>query len=297
MLKEEMIKLARHSFPDLKIKEIQFKNNGWDNDILIINKQIVFRFPKNNKLLVQINDEIKILQQLALKKPLLQVPRYSAVYEKNIFRAVTYSFLMGESLDESLLTNLSSNPDNAMLIGDFLTKLHSINLSVFKGTKLHTIHKLSYWEMLYSSVKNKVFPLLNRDQQNEINEVFVTFLKRCSTLTYKKVLIHGDLSASNMVFDKNNNRISGVIDFTDAQIGDPAFDFAGLYWNFGPKFMKKVLSFYASNESKDYIFKRVSTFYGLQPVFHELLYAVKNNQSFDSRMLQRFSELRNMVND
>lgn len=120
------------------------------------------------------------------------------------------------------------------------------------------------------------------------------FLECFQSHSYKKVIIHGDLTASNIIYSEKKKRVNRIIDFTDAQIGDPAFNFAGLYWSFGPpNFTKDVLlSCYKTLESLDSIFNIVSKFYGLQPVFHELLYAIRNNQKVNwGAALDRFSYL------
>lgn len=296
MLPDEMLTIIKKSIPQLEINEVQKNNNGWDNDILIINNEIVFRFPKSEQLLTKVLDEMQILDHLALKEPIIKIPKYEPVYSDNRLIGVKYDFLNGQSLSEITDCQLNEKPENAKLIGDFLTKLHSIDCSNMNDTTLETIHTLYYWESLYTSVKQEVFPFLNTYQQNEISEVFNSFINNYSTLSYKKTLIHGDLTASNIIYNKTLNRIEGIIDFTDAQFGDPAFDFAGLYWTFGPDFTNEVLSFYSSSESSDSIFKRVSSFYGLQPVFHELLYALKNEQKINwESALDRFFQLKSLL--
>ena len=48
----------------------------------------------------------------------------------------------------------------------------------------------------------------------------------------RRVLIHGDLGAEHVFVD--GDRISGVIDWGDAAIGDPALDHGRLLRDFGP---------------------------------------------------------------
>jgi aminoglycoside 2''-phosphotransferase len=207
-----------------------------------------------------------------------------------------YTFLKGKFLSEYAAKDLSNNPENARVIADFLIKLHSIDISELEGTYLKTIHTLKYWEKLYSSVKSDVFPYLNNQQQDEVNEIFINFINSYPSLSYKKSIIHGDLTTSNIIYNKKINRVDGIVDFTDTQIGDPAFDFAGLYWTFGTDFTKEVLSWYSTSELSDSIFRRVNTFYGLQPVFHELLYAIKNNQKINwESTIERFSYLKTLA--
>jgi aminoglycoside 2''-phosphotransferase len=287
--KEEMIRFVRRTVPKLPIDTSEIKTNGWDNDILIINKQQVFRFPKTDQIIDQIKNECELLEQLARKNPVLQIPRYKMIYEGEVLKAVTYPFLSGEALNEHFF-DVRKNPENAQLLGDFLMKLHQI-----KGSPLPSIHTFRYWQSLFESLRKKVFIALRDEERQTIEDVFTLFLNKYSALSYKKVPIHGDLSASNILIDSAENRIIGIIDFTDAQIGDPAFDFAGIYWNYGPEYTRKVLSFYQIDESIDAMFDRISTFYGLQPVFHELLHSIEKNEPIDRAQLKRFMQLKKLA--
>jgi len=292
MTEEEMLVFVKNNFSDLLINKVRINSNGWDNDILILNEEIVFRFPKSNDLLSKIEDEGKILENLKGKNPLLLIPNYEYLYKNDGLIGVKYSFLEGISLSELSVSNLQGNPFNARGLGDFLTKLHSIAISELSYSNLGTTHSLEYWKSLHMNVEIKIFPFLTLKQQKEINEVFYRFLDEFSELTNKKTIIHGDLTASNIIYNQEKECINGVIDFTDAQIGDPAFDFAGVYWAFGMDFTKDVLECYSSVENKELLLNRVKNFYGLQPVFHELLYAIENNQEIDwETALNKFSAL------
>ncbi|MFT4414350.1 aminoglycoside phosphotransferase family protein [Fredinandcohnia humi] len=291
MTKNEMLRFVKNSFPDLTINDIQVNNRGWDNDILIVNEKIVFRFPKSNNLLSVIVEEGKLLEILRAKEPLLHIPNYGFVYSDNELKGVTYSLIEGKSLNQITIPNLRDNPVNARVIGDFLTKLHSLDVSSREIT-LKTTHTLSYWEDLYSNVTSALYPFINKQQVYDIDHFFTNFIEVFPRLTFKKSVIHGDLTASNIIYNQEKKGISGIIDFTDAQIGDPAFDFAGLYWDFGPDFTKDVLHWYSGNETSNSLYNRVKAFYGLQPVFHELLYAVKNRQQVNwETALEKFSSL------
>ncbi|QHJ71319.1 aminoglycoside phosphotransferase family protein [Planococcus halotolerans] len=292
MTKDEMLVFVENKFPDLPLNKVQTNSIGWDNDILIVNEEIVFRFPKSDELLSKIEDEGKILEILKTQKPLLFLPSYEYLYRNNALKGVKYDFMKGSSLSEFPVSKLRDNPFNAKGIGDFLTKLHSIELSKLHHSNVGTTHSLKYWENLYAMVERDVFPFLASGQQHKISELFSEFLERLPALTNKKTIIHGDLTAANIIYNHEKECINGIIDFTDAQLGDPAFDFAGLYWDFGLEFTKDVLRWYRSTENKEALLNRVKTFYGLQPVFHELLYAVNHNHQINwDTALKKFNRL------
>ncbi|MGP4108565.1 phosphotransferase family protein [Virgibacillus sp. L01] len=282
-MEQELIYFIRKALPKLKIYRYRRNTHGWDNDIIIVNEDTVFRFPKNDKVASRVMSEVLLLKKINRHKPFVTIPDYTMLYEENNkLRCVYYEYIKGQPLEQKLI-----NDRNAMLLGDFLTKLHKMN-----HPKLSTLHTYDYWNGLFISVREKVYPKINGFQQRTITNVFTRFLDTFSTLSYPMTVIHGDLSASNIIC--NEGEVTGIIDFTDAQIGDPAFDFAGFYWEFGPEFTKKVLSYYEGIESKESIFERVESFYGLQPVFHKLLNSVHDDKmvKWDSA-LSRFLKLCN----
>jgi aminoglycoside 2''-phosphotransferase len=279
--KEEYLKFISGEYPDLKINKFQVNDKGWDNDIVIINESLVFRFPKSENVISKVEAEGKLLHLLKKKHPLLQVPDYQYLYKNQMLKCVRYDYLEGRMLGDISMDFIKNNQENARLLADFLTKLHSIDPAEGDTMNLKTLHTFEYWESLHSSVREEIFPYLKDREKDLINSIFRDFLNALPGYSIKKSIIHGDLTASNIIYSEKKGCISAVIDFTDAQLGDPAFDFAGIYWAYGEDFTKEVLSWYQTNESGDALFKRVQSFYGLQPIFHELLHDVRNGKKPD----------------
>jgi aminoglycoside phosphotransferase len=58
------------------------------------------------------------------------------------------------------------------------------------------------------------------------------------------VILHGDLGVSHLLYDPATARLTGVIDFGDLMLGDPARDFLGLRDDFPPVILAEVLEAY-----------------------------------------------------
>lgn len=58
----------------------------------------------------------------------------------------------------------------------------------------------------------------------------------------RRVLAHADLGAEHILEQAGD--ITGVIDWSDAAVTDPALDFARLYRDFGPRFLTQVVDAY-----------------------------------------------------
>ncbi|KOF09815.1 hypothetical protein AC739_12890 [Planococcus glaciei] len=170
-----------------------------------------------------------------------------------------------------------ASEDNARRFGEFLTQLHGVPVR----------HTRLFWEKFYRDIKQLIFPHLYRRTSGHPRHIY--------SETKTRTVIHSDLTASNLLVDVKNKRINGVIDFADAQIDDPAFDFAGIYWNYGATFARMALDHYNGSADRKSLWQRIEKFYGLQPVFHELLRAVKENETVQrDHALDRFKKLKSV---
>jgi aminoglycoside 2''-phosphotransferase len=85
------------------------------------------------------------------------------------------------------------------------------------------------------------------------------------------VLVHGDLCPDHILFDRGAKRITGVIDFGDVRIGDPACDFQ-LREEYGETFWEELLAHYRLPVDESF-FRRLK-FYERRWPFHEILYGL-----------------------
>ena len=297
MEKHEKIQFIRKAIPTIEISHLEENNYGWDNDIFIINHQLVFRFPKTEQISHKIMKEKQVLGLLNKKKPILQLPDYSLFFDEHKKLICTcHKYIDGVPLIGN--SDMMNWDESAKLLADFLTKLHRIQAVDYNKYSISTIHTFDYWNHFYSAIKQEIYPLITLDYQSTIEQLFQRFFNQFTNKAKINCIIHGDLTCSNILFSPNSKLVSGVIDFTDAQISDPAFDFAGFYWDLGADFTMKVLSYYEGTESAHTIFERVKDFYGLQPVFHELLHAVRNRLPIDANeKMQKLIQLQKTGND
>ena len=107
-----------------------------------------------------------------------------------------------------------------------------------------------------------------------------------ATSTFQNTIIHADFTHHHILFNKHNKSISGVIDFGDAQIGDPAFDFAGLYYDFGDEFTTSVYEQYSTliSHHDPLLIHRITTFYQYSPYY--IILFITLSQRMNSNSLQ-----------
>jgi aminoglycoside 2''-phosphotransferase len=66
----------------------------------------------------------------------------------------------------------------------------------------------------------------------------------------RSVPLHCDIEPGHVLSDPLNGNLTGVIDFGDLAIGDPARDFIYIYEDFGPLLLREVLNRYAGRDAQ-----------------------------------------------
>jgi aminoglycoside 2''-phosphotransferase len=103
-----------------------------------------------------------------------------------------------------------------------------------------------------------------------VERLWENFLDDRAIFTFQPVLIHSDLGYEHIFCDPLRGLLTGVIDWGDATIGDPALDFVGLHHGRGQEFTERVLAPYQC--TIDAAFWRRMGFYLRYGPFSELLY-------------------------
>jgi aminoglycoside 2''-phosphotransferase len=126
---------------------------------------------------------------------------------------------------------------------------------------------------LYQRIQNKLYPFMREESQQQISYSFETFLSSKTILNLNTTLVHGDFGATNILWDPTTYTISGIIDFGGSNIGDPAYDFAGILSSYGEDFFNRCLNLYPNGTE---IAERVR-FYRGTFALQEALHGVEND--------------------
>lgn len=90
---------------------------------------------------------------------------------------------------------------------------------------------------------------------------------------FTPALIHRDLAVEHILHDPAHAKLTGVIDWGDTAIGDPALDFTGLLRGAGEAFTERVLAAYAL--PIDESLRRRARFYAAIVPFHALRFGLE----------------------
>lgn len=272
---EKYIQRIKHVYPSLSIKDWQLNEIGQNNDVMIVNKSIVFRFPKYQKGIDNLKRETEILEAIKNNVSIpIPIPIYQSFDKWEAGKAfVGYEFIQGSPLwkasfarieDDKVLKRLASQLVN------FLNEIHSFDKNKLR---LEETNPREQMVNLYQRIQNKLYPFIREEAQRQIAYCFDSFLNSEVCSNIKSTLIHGDFGATNILWDPTTCNIAGIIDFGGSGIGDPAYDFAGILSSYGEAFFNRCLDSYPNGTE---IAERVR-FYRSTFALQEALHGVEND--------------------
>lgn len=282
---DAFLQVIHEAYPDLVIKAARLNQHGQFNDILIVNDEMIFRFPKTEREAEKLALETVLLQNVQTR---VTLPIPNAVYwskETAVIGQVfmEYRLLPGEPLWPATLRALKDETQIQHLaeqLATFLRQLHTtptdaltVELPAFRGC--------AEWQELYDRFKAKLFPFMRPDARAWTTRHFEAFLQDARNCTYEPALIHGDFGPSNILYDAQTKSISGVIDFSSMQWGDPAVDFAALIGpiSYSEQFLARFSTIYPDIDA---VLSR-SRFYAGTFALQEALYGLEDGdqQAFE----------------
>ena len=244
--------IARH-FPDLLVTSMApLPHVGWggDSDAWLVNGALVFRFPRTPAVAAQLAVEACLLPALTPSLP-LRIPDFEyvardAATSLPIF--VGYLAIAGEPMTPALLNERGPADQDASTlassIAGFLTALHGWPVEQARACGVAEEREPERTYALFDRVRDRVYPLLAPALRAWTDHLFGDALADPRLWDHTPALVHGDLSADHILFDRATRTLAGIIDFGDMAVGDPLGDFVGLA-PYGKAFLEAVLAAYA----------------------------------------------------
>lgn len=273
--------------PELTISTGVFYRAGQNNDLLLINDELIFRFPKYEHGAAALRREQAILDAVGPHLP-TATPHY-IVHTPNdakVGRAfVGYRRLAGVPLwpeqfaqidDEGTIDRL------AVDLATFLQTLHAIPTQAI-DYQLQPAETQADWSKIFARIRRVVYPHLNAEARDWTGRHFVEFLENADSFAFANVLRHGDFGASNILYSDSARRITGVVDFGHAGVGDPAVDFAGLCVCYGEQFLQRCARVYPGI---DRCWERIRFYAGCAFLLEDALFCTENNTEERDEVIQ-----------
>lgn len=242
--------LRQHAIsPDTaRLRPLPHVGWGGDNDAWLVDGRWIFRFPRTTEAAAALEREVRFLPTLASRSP-LAVPRFGHVARDDHGRPLFagYEAIPGRPLrgDDARAASAEQAGRMAEQLGRFLTALHTLPpdeaLACGIAPPPDDVH--AHAARTFEAIRATVFPALAADERRWVSRLFEALLGDDRYLRYTPSACHGDLSSDHILHDPATMLLTGIIDFGDLCIGDPAGEFT---WRaeYGEPFFQDVLAAY-----------------------------------------------------
>ena len=259
-----VLKLLRQHVPALRAERVVTIESGWDSVVYEVDGMWIFRFPRRAEVAARIRTEAALLPELGPTLP-APVPRFEvAVFDDVSF--VGYRKLAGEPLRRGI-----DEPELGRRLGTFVSTLHQfpVERAVGLGIPADEAWPARIHDFV-AMLEVRVLPLLGEADAARAQTMFDRFLSQDAG--FDAAVLHADLGPEHVLH--RGPELTGVLDWSDARIGDPALDLAWPLHATGPRFSDAVLHAYGGNEE---LRERALFYHRLGP-WHEVLYGQYENR-------------------
>lgn len=272
---ESYLNDIHHHFPKLNIFSIQKIGEGDNSVAFEINGIYIFRFPKREEVKYQLEKEIEMLPKIRQHLS-FAIPEFK-------FISPTLSFaghvkITGIPLSNKRYYSLGKKYQVSVQhsLAEFLKQLHHIPLPELQNRGLDIMNLKEEYSDNFFNAKQSIYPNISENKRNIISHLFNAYLNEPANFNYEPALIHNDLSKDHILSDPSTGHLSGIIDFGDAAIGDPDYDFMYLFDEFGNNFLHGILN---NNQHQNIMSKLL--FFTLGNRVQILLKAVEDDNAAD----------------
>lgn len=217
------IDLIHKYFPKLEINDTKLITEGWESDILVVNNEYVFRFPKENNRFDCVYEKEKIITDNIRKFISTEISNIQIYKHKDtIFTVLKY--IPGENLYHTT-ANIVDDFSN------FLKEIHSVDIKVLKKYKLDADNLPFYkYRLSLSNFSFNYDTLPDLLKKYNLDDDFNNCVNTFTAFDYRDeddVLCHNDLHKGNIIV--NNETLSGIIDFGDTIYTNYNIEFISIF--------------------------------------------------------------------
>jgi len=263
--------------PGYRIDSVVRLRDGLDNVAYEVNGELIVRFSKEPDLARRtalLDREARLLAFLADMSP-LPVPQPTIIAAEH--GCLAYLKLPGIPLLDMPRRQRSDHGTSiAAMLGGLLTALHAVPVERTTDLVDTDDHPLAEWRREaaehYRAVAARVPPVRRRPVE--------AFLAAAPPPDggYTPVFSHNDLGIEHVLVDPVAWTVSGVIDWSDAAVVDPARDFGLLCRDLGPDALRAAIGGYRTDNNDVAALRERAVFYARCGVFEDLAYGMETGR-------------------
>jgi len=264
---------------DFDIKDLRLLGSGMSNTAYVVNGEWVFRFADIDSARETLVKELKTLPVLAESLLVsIPVPIYSATSPGRPYFG-GYKLLPGEPMTRERFDGLEPTTQQQLLaeLYGFLDILHEVDPASVPEFKEETF--VGAYNQSQRHFHHQLGSILKPEVARQIESVFVAYEADPANELGVPVVIHADLKPDHVLFDAEAGRLTGVLDWGDACLGDPDYDFAVVGVFFGEDFLSRLLDC-GSEGDKQRVLRKVPFLILVRALQDLMLYVTEHDDQF-----------------
>jgi aminoglycoside phosphotransferase (APT) family kinase protein len=210
---------VRAHLPGYRIRSVEKLGSGLENTAYVVNRDLVVRFPHQP-------DPAAIANEVALIRRVWQIsplPVPQVVFHDDV--CLAYKFMKGRPLQPEDMIDVEE-------LGELLRRLHAIPVEDVRHLVKEDHDPLQQWLDEAAELYRRHESRLTPHQRSKI-EAFLAETPPAQAKPDRLVFSHNDLGIEHVLVDRG--KITGIIDWSDAAICDPAYDYGLLIRDLGEK--------------------------------------------------------------
>jgi aminoglycoside 2''-phosphotransferase len=215
-------------FKETSLYDIDYIEHGNDNFVVIVNKQLVFRFPRSEPKARRIAFETAILQKTKDRISVVQTPELVQVHMAPLYLVSKY--VDGEHFTSDQIKALSEADQQVVgaRIAEFIFQFNQA-ISGLEVRRLRTESGVDSLEEPWPTYFVRLFEgtQLPNDTLRPVVAQYYPLWKDYALHEQNNYAIHDDLHLANLLF--SGNKLSGVVDFGDTNCGSIESELRWLY--------------------------------------------------------------------
>ncbi len=237
MIDEVRALLTRH-LPDYEVRSVAKLGEGLDNAAYEVNGELIVRASKEADPDRRSEATRREADLMAVVTGLSPLPVPEPVFADLEAGVLAYFKLPGVPLIDHPMTEPTRL---APALGGFLGRLHRAPVQEMEKLVGRDTDPLTTWQQEAERDYREIAGHLPAAARRPVED----FLGRTPPAETQVVAFcHNDLGAEHVLVDARANTVTGVIDWTDAAIADPAYDLALIYRDLGPEVFDLALAHY-----------------------------------------------------
>ena len=259
--------LVTRALPALTLRSFAYLGEGEDHIAFEVNETLIFRFAKGDDR-AALAREIRVLRAV---DTLLAVPTPLPAYVSLDDGFIGYPKLPGTPLLAVADTfDLPEWPAFARQIGGALRAINAAPTAPLAD--LLEVDATNPGELLIEARES--FAAVGQRIPGHHRGAIEAFLDTVPEEAHvTPVFAHNDLGIEHILVDAATRQVTGIIDWGDAALADPAYDFGKLYRDLGPAALEALLDAYGAGAARDALRSR-AIFYARCGVLEDLRFGL-----------------------